>query len=119
MTAQVIDLFPTGSDADDTIRQTVRALMKGRSLRVEDLAPRVGMSAATLYRRLGSKGSKEAFKAGEVASIARVLNVSVAQLYDGLGGTFTPQPPPAREGAAQASSAIPDTRRYRELATAA
>lgn len=90
MTAEVLELFPTGDEADDTVRQTIKALMKGRELSVEDIAPRLGMSPATLYRRLGGKGSREAFKAGEVASAARILKVKVGQIYDGLGGTFGP-----------------------------
>jgi len=53
----------------------------------------VGVSHATMYRRLAAKGSKEAFKAGEVATVAQVLGVTVGQLYDGLGGMFVPPPP--------------------------
>lgn len=94
MTAEVVPLFPTGAQAEDTIRATVRGLLKGRGLSVEDIAPHVGMSASSLYRKLAGKGDKDAFKAGEVASLARVLNVRVDQLYNGLGGMFVPPVPP-------------------------
>ena len=93
MTTQVVPLFPTGAQAEDTIRGTVRGLLKGRGLSVDDIAPLAGMSASTLYRKLAGKGEKDAFKAGEVASLARVLKVEVGQLYSGLGGAFVPSPP--------------------------
>lgn len=93
MTTDVVHLFPTGAQAEDTIRRTVRGLLKGRGLAVEDIAPRVDMSASSLYRKLAGHGDKDAFKAGEVASIARVLGVRVGQLYDGLDGTFVPPDP--------------------------
>lgn len=93
MTAEIVSLFPTGADAEDTIRATVRGLLKGRDLTVETVAPLVGMSPSALYRKLAGHGDKDAFKAGEVASLARVLEVRVDQLYDGLGGTFAPRPP--------------------------
>src|SRR5690606_31830595 len=90
MTAEVIQLFPTGELADDTVRRTIRALMHGRGISAEGMAPEVGMTVATLYRRLGGTGATQAFKAGEVASIARYFDVSISDLYDGLGGTFVP-----------------------------
>jgi AcrR family transcriptional regulator len=68
MTAEVI-AFPVGANADDTIRATVRALLRGRGMSTEDLADCIGVSHATMYRRLGSKGSKEAFKAGELLGV--------------------------------------------------
>lgn len=92
MTAQVID-FPVGANADDTIRATVEALLSGRGMTKEELADEIGVSYATMYRRLGGSGSKEAFKAGELASVARALGVHVGELYDGLGGRFVPTPP--------------------------
>lgn len=102
MTAEVVQLFPTGAQAEDTIRWTVRGLLKGRGLSVEDIAPQVGMSASTLYRKLAGHGDKDAFKAGEVATLARVLNVQVGQLFDGAGGMFVPPQPP--DGGAAAGS---------------
>lgn len=97
MTAQVID-FPVGSSADNTIRASIKALLSGRGMSKEDLADEIGMSHATMYRRLAARGSEQAFKAGEVASIASALGVHVGQLYDGLGGTFVPTPPDGGEG---------------------
>lgn len=93
MTADVIELHPVGADADDTVRQTIKALMSGRGLTAETLAPEVNMSVATLYRRFGGKGASQAFKAGEVASMARFFKVEVGEIYDGLGGKFFPIPP--------------------------
>jgi hypothetical protein len=95
MTAHVVELRPWGDQADEIIRRTVRALMKGNGLNVETLAPLVSMSAATLYRRLAEKGKGREFKASEVADIARHFDVTVASLYDGLGGTFIPPSGPA------------------------
>lgn len=89
MTAQIIDL-PTGGQADDTIRRTIAALMKGRGVSVNTLAESIGVSRAAWFSKMGGHGTKQAFKAGEVATIAQVLGVSVGQLYDGLGGTFLP-----------------------------
>lgn len=92
MTAEVI-AFPTPPElVDRTIRATIRALMEGKGLSKEDLAPRVGMSAATLYRKTTEKGPVP-FKAHEVALIASALGVRVSDLYDGLGGTFIPPSP--------------------------
>jgi transcriptional regulator with XRE-family HTH domain len=90
MTAEVAPLFPTGDRADETVRRTVAALIEGRNLTVDQAAVMAGMTRATLYRRLSGKGSRQAFMAGEVASLARVLRVRIDQLYDGLGGTFVP-----------------------------
>ena len=89
MTAEVI-AFPVGATADDTIRATIKALLSGQGISKEDLADAIGMSHATMYRRLAARGCEQAFKAGEVASIADALAVSVASLYSGLGGMFVP-----------------------------
>jgi transcriptional regulator with XRE-family HTH domain len=90
MTAKVIELFPTGGLADDTIRHTINALVKGKGLRSEDVAAAAGLSRSTYFAKMSGKGSRQAFKAGEVALIAQYLGVHVSQLYDGLGGTFIP-----------------------------
>ncbi|UNX54123.1 helix-turn-helix domain-containing protein [Georgenia sp. TF02-10] len=81
---------PTGPEAEDTIRRTVKGIMKGRGLTVEEVAPRLGMAVSTLYRKLAGHGNRDAFRAGEVASLADVLGVEVGRLYDGAGGMFTP-----------------------------
>lgn len=99
MTAQVIH-FPTDAACiDSTIRTTVKALMKGRGLSAEALAPKLGMSASSLYRKLSDDaGERSSFKAAEVAGLARELGVSVGQLFDGLGGTFGDDRVVRREG---------------------
>lgn len=112
MTAEVI-AFPIGDNADDTIRATVRALLRGRGMSTEDLADAVGISHATMYRRLAAKGSKEAFKAGEVATVARILGVHVGQLYDGLGGTFVPPP---NGGGSMTTAEYPHSQPYHDAA---
>ena len=100
MTADVSPIFPTGDQTDETVRRTVRALIEGRGLSRDDAASLAGIDRATLYRRLAGKGSQQAFKAGEVAALARVLNVKVSDLYEGLGGTFVPPPVPPTDGPA-------------------
>lgn len=90
MTAQVIELLPTGERADETVRRTIKALIEGRDLNIEDVADRAGLARATLYRRLSGHGSKQAFKAGEVATLAAYLGVRIEAIYSGLGGTFIP-----------------------------
>lgn len=90
MTAQLVDFPDHARRAEDTIRATVRGIIKGRGIPVEIVAPRVGMSPSTLYRKLSGHGVRDGFKAGEVAALAQTLGVKVQDLYDGLGGTFTP-----------------------------
>lgn len=94
MTAEVVAL-PTAFMADDTIRRTIKALVEGKGVNPDDVAEAAGISRSTYFSKMAGKGSAQAFKAGEVARIATFLGVTVAQLYDGLGGTFVPpQPPP-------------------------
>lgn len=94
MTAQVIDLVPMGDRADDTIRRTIDAIVKGKGLRPDDVAAAAGMSRSTYFAKMAGHGTKNAFKAGEVALIANYLEVPVSKLFDGLGGTFIPPLPP-------------------------
>lgn len=96
MTAEIVDLFPTGEQADDTVRRTIDGIIKGKGLRREDVARLAGIKRSTFFNRMRAHGSESAFRAGEVASLARVLGVSIEQLYTGLGGTFIP---PAGGGA--------------------
>lgn len=91
-TARVVELFPTGPLADDTIRHTIKALVEGKGIRPDDVARAAGMSRSTYFAKMAAQGEKNPFSAGEVASIAKCLGVSVSQLYDGLGGTFVPDP---------------------------
>lgn len=105
MTAELLP-FPGDATAraDDTIRRTIKGLISGRGLRVEDVAPEVGMTTATFYRRLGGHGRQQAFGAGEVAALAAYFGLEVQELYGGLGGRFTPPDP--------GTASVPDTRRY-------
>lgn len=89
MTADIIRHPHSAERVDATIRSTVRALMEGRGLSKEDLAPQLGISPASLYRKLNDHNATS-FKAGELALVADALNVTIDQLYSGLGGTFTP-----------------------------
>lgn len=98
MTAQVVDLFPTGEQADDTVRRTIDAVAKGRGLTREQVADGIGMARSTFYRKISGKGSANPFTAGEVATVAKFLRLRVGQLYDGLGGTFVPPEPPPNGG---------------------
>lgn len=86
MTADVTPLHAArrpGDDANDTVRRTIRALMAGNGLKVEQLAPMVGMSPSTLYRKFAGRGSHAPFTAGEVAELADVLGAEVGDLYAG------------------------------------
>lgn len=94
MTAQIVELFPTGEQADDTIRRTVDALITGKGMTRDDVAAAINMSRSTFYAKMAGKGSAQAFKGGEVASLAKALGEPVAKLYDGFGGTFVPPRPP-------------------------
>ena len=86
VTAQVLTYPSAGAIADETVRRSVKALIKGRGVSTEDLARAIGMTPSTLYRRLAGKGSSQAFSAGEVALIAASLGVPITDLFSGLGG---------------------------------
>lgn len=81
--------FP--SDADRVIAATVRALASGYDESIDQVAAACAMTKSALYDRL--KGARP-FKASEVAALAFHFRVQVADLYDGLGGRFTPPPGP-------------------------
>lgn len=82
--------FPSGALADDTIRRTVSALVKGKGLSPDDVARAAGLSRSAYFSKMKAHGREKAFKAGEVAGMAEFLGVKVQDLYDGLGGTFVP-----------------------------
>lgn len=92
MTADVTPLprRRLSDDANDTVRRTIRAAMAGQGLKVEQLAPMVGLSPSTIYRKFAGKGSAAAFTAGEVAEIAAALKMEIADLY---AGRLTISPP--------------------------
>lgn len=110
MTAEVSPIFPTGDQADETVRRTIDALIKGRGFTRDEVANLAGIDRATLYRRLAGEGSRQAFRGGEIAALARVLNVKVADIYEGLGGVFVP--PPGPPDGTPGRSDVTDTHRY-------
>lgn len=81
---------------DDMIRATVQALIAGNGTKAEIVAASIGMTPATMYRRLGGVGSSQAFHAGEVAALARHFGVEVEDLFTGLGGRLHPSPKAAQ-----------------------
>lgn len=85
MTADVTPLPQRrlGDDANDTVRRTIRAAMAGQGLKVEQLAPMVGLSPSTIYRKFAGRGSAAAFTAGEVAELAAALELEIADVYAG------------------------------------
>lgn len=85
MTAEVTPLPQRrlGDDANDTVRRTIRAAMAGQGLKVEQIAPMVGLSPSTIYRKFAGKGSAAAFTAGEVAEFAAALEMEIGDLYAG------------------------------------
>jgi hypothetical protein len=90
---------------DDTIRSSVRALISGRGVRVEDVAIGIEMMPATLYRRLGGKERQQAFLAVEMALLAEYFEASTQDLFDGLGGRLRPrETPPSRSGVSASRS---------------
>jgi len=66
---------------DATISATVRGLAAARGLSPDDVAAGIGMNRSTYYRRLAG-----GFSAADVAALADLFGVQVADLYDGLGG---------------------------------
>lgn len=97
MTAEVVPIpAPDNDRTDETIRRTVKGLIRGRGLRVEDVAPAVGMATTTFYRRLAGKGQQQAFAAGEVSRLASYFELEIMDLYTGLGGKFAPGGAPAQ-----------------------
>lgn len=89
-TAPQFARLPIREAADETVRRTIRALIKGRGLNIPDVADAVGMDRATFYRRLGGWGETQTFRVGEVATLAAHLGVSVEVIFTGMGGTFVP-----------------------------
>ena len=57
--------------------------MAGQGLKVEQIAPMVGLSPSTIYRKFAGRGSAAAFTAGEVAEFAAALEMEVGDLYAG------------------------------------
>jgi hypothetical protein len=79
-----------GSATDQTISNTIRAIVAYHHVNVTRLALATGLSRSGFYNRLSGETS---WSAAEVKRAADALNVSVATLYDGLavaGAGFEP-----------------------------
>ncbi|WP_460477722.1 helix-turn-helix domain-containing protein [Brachybacterium huguangmaarense] len=68
--------------ADHRIASAVRALAAGRGVRNAELAPIVGVSRASMFAK--AKGDSP-WKAEEIEAVADYFDVSVADLFNGLG----------------------------------
>lgn len=96
-----------GVSADERISAAVRALAAGRGVRNADLAPVVGTSRATIFAKI--KGDA-AWKASEVEAVADYFEVSVGDLFCGLGLFGDAKKPHRSTGGASASGAPSGTR---------
>ena len=79
----------------------VRALAAGRGVKNAELAPVIGASRATIFSKV--KGEAP-WKANEIESIAAYFDVSVGDLFDGLG-LFRNAKRPHLEGGASLTGA--------------
>lgn len=84
MTADVVPLRRRSrSEYEDQVRASIRALMAGLDVGMEQLAEMTGFSMTTLYSRFAASGSRRAFSAGEVAVIAEAMGVPIEAIYSG------------------------------------
>jgi transcriptional regulator with XRE-family HTH domain len=84
MTAEIVSFGSArAAQANDQVRDSIRALLRACHLRVEDLADMAGMASSTMYQRLAGKGNRKVFPIGDVAAIADVFEVSVENLLTG------------------------------------
>lgn len=83
MTAEVLQMPDRSGRTNDQVRRSVRALLSGNGMKVEELAEAVGMPASTLYSRLAARGHRKPFSIGETDAIAHVFGVQVQDLVDG------------------------------------
>lgn len=76
---------PVHSEApttDERIAAAVRALAAGRGVRSVDLAPVIGIGKTRVFAKLKGEAM---WKASEVEAVAAYFDVSVGDLFDGLG----------------------------------
>ena len=95
------------SDDDARISAAVRALAAGTGLKNAELAPVLGIHRASVFAKL--KG-ETAWKASEVASLARYFDVPVGDLFDGLGLFRDTKKPHRVAGGASSAGAPSGTR---------
>lgn len=81
--------YSTELSVDQTVAQTIKAVMAYRRIHQESLAAAVGMTQPQLSRRLGGHTP---FKVEEVAAIAKFLNVPVGRLFEGVDSAFGYKP---------------------------
>lgn len=92
-----------GYRARMNIKATVNALMRSRGMIAEQLAPEVSINPATLRRRL-AKGD---FRPEELADLADYFNVSIDDLFTGIGGKLTPPECAARDSNPEPADYVP------------
>ena len=95
------DQLPATS-ADQRISAAVRALAAGRGVKNAELAPVIGASRATIFAKV--KGEAP-WKANEIESVAAYFDVSVGDLFDGLGLFRDTKKPHRMTGGASSSGA--------------
>ncbi len=88
--------------ADQRIAAAVRALAAGRGVKNAELAPIIGASRATVFAKV--KGEAP-WKANEVELVAEYFDVSVGDLFDGLGLFRDTKKPHRVTGGASSSGA--------------
>ena len=86
ITQSTVTSPPVRRPAHDTARDrpaaAVRALAAGRGVRAVDLAPVIGIGKTRVFAKLKGEAM---WKASEVESVADFFDVSVGDLFDGLG----------------------------------
>ena|SRR5699024_1750819 len=100
------DQSPT-TTADQRISAAVRALAAGRGVKNAELGPIIGASRATVFAKV--KGEAP-WKANEIQSIADYFDVSVGDLFDGLGLFRDTKKPHRMTGGASSGGAPSGTR---------
>lgn len=92
---------------DERIAAAVRALAAGRGVRAVDLAPIIGIGKTRVFAKLKGEAM---WKASEVEAVADYFDVSVGELFDGLGLFRDTKKPHRVTGGASSSGAPSGTR---------
>ena len=93
--------------ADQRIAAAVRALAAGRGVKNAELAPVIGTGRATVFAKV--KGEVP-WKANEIEAVADYFDVSVGELFDGLGLFRDTKKPHRMTGGASSAGAPSGTR---------